>query len=89
MLKILPARLDLACKRLKCKIGINICVNKKSRLERKYGRVTRFSTFLKKNCGKVVDNLCMLWYYIHVARIKLQMKEVIINGTKRKNLYAR
>ena len=32
--------------------------------------------FFKKNWGKVVDNLCMLWYYIHVARIKLQIKEV-------------
>lgn len=76
MLKMLSTRLDLACKRLKRKIGINICVNEKSRLERKYGRVARFSTFLK-NCGKVVDNLCMLWYYIHVARIELQTKEVI------------
>lgn len=88
MLKILPARLDLACKRLKCKIGINICVNKKSRLERKYGRVAGFSTFLK-NLGKVVDNLGKVCYYIHVARIELQTKEVIINGTKCKNLYAR
>lgn len=48
MLKILPARTDLACKRLKCKIGINICVNEKSRLERKYGRVAGLSTFFKK-----------------------------------------
>ena len=76
MLKRLPARTDFACKRLECKIGINICVNGKSRSERKYGRVARFSTFLK-NLRKVVDNLCMLWYYIHVARIKLQIKEVI------------
>lgn len=88
MLKIPPARPDLACKRLKCKIGINTCVDEKSRLERKYGRVAAFSTFLK-SLGKVVDNLYMLWYYIHVARIKLQIKEVTINGTKRKNLYAR
>lgn len=59
MLKILPARPDLACKRLKCKIGINICVNGKSRSERKYGRVAGFSTFLKI-WGKVVDNLSMV-----------------------------
>ena len=76
MLKMLPARPDLACKRLKFKIGINICVNEKSCLERKYGRVARFSTFLKI-WGKVVDNLYMVWYYIHVARIELQTKEVI------------
>ena len=44
--------------------------------------------FLKK-FGKVVDNLSMVWYYIHVARIELQTKEVTINGTKCKNLYAR
>lgn len=88
MLKILPACLDLACKRLKCKIGINTCVNEKSCLERKYGRVAGFSTFLKK-LGKVVDNLSMVWYDIRVARIELQTKEVTINGTKCKNLYAR
>lgn len=37
--------------------------------------------------GKVVDNLYKVCYYIHVARIELQIKEVTINGTKRKNLY--
>ena len=33
--------------------------------------------FFKKVGEKVVDNLYMVWYYIHVARIKLQIKEVI------------
>ena len=83
---MLLVRPDLACKRTKCKIGINICVNEKSRSERKYGRVVGFSIFLK-SLGKVVDNLSMIWYYIHVARIELQTKEVTKSGTKRKNLH--
>ena len=51
--------------------------------------VWRGFQLFKKSWGKVVDNLSRVCYYIHVARIELQTKEVTINGTKRKNLYAR